>query len=160
MGFPRRGADPTLGLEARMTTVREGRDRYLEENGFSVETYTAPTFTVPFLRWNLTMPNTRARQQAVPLHDLHHVATGHGTDYVGEAEIGAFELAAGCTSFITYYLNGMAALFGMVIAPVRVVRAWRRAKGAHTLYRKPLAYDEALTMSVGELRAHLGIPPE
>ncbi len=28
----------------------------------------------------------------IPFNDLHHVATGYGTDVLGEAEIGAWEL--------------------------------------------------------------------
>ena len=142
-----------------MTTVLEARDRYLAENGFSIETYTASTFQIPFFRWDLTLPNTKARQAAVPLHDLHHVATGYGTDYVGEGEIGMWELVAGCNSFATYYLNGSAAFTACFLAPRRMWRAWRRAQGAKTLYRRPLAYEDALRMSVAELRAHLGVPP-
>ena len=40
-------------------------------------------------------PNGAARVRAVRLHDLHHVATGYATSWVGEAEIGAWEREAG-----------------------------------------------------------------
>src|SRR5689334_17233409 len=127
-----------------MATVREARDRYLDENGFDLAGYTAPTFELPIFRWKMKFRNPPARQKAVPLHDLHHVATGYGTDYIGEGEIGAWELVAGCNTFITYFLNGGAFLFGLVIAPRRMMLAWSRARGSKTLYRKPLDYERAL----------------
>ena len=51
----------------------------------------------------MTFPNTDSRKRAVPLHDLHHILTGYKTDWMGEAEIGAWELRAGCNSFITFF---------------------------------------------------------
>jgi hypothetical protein len=140
--------------------VREGRDRYLAENGFSTDAYKAPSYTVELGGLHLRLPNTVARQRAIPLHDLHHVATGFGTDLVGEAEIGAWELRAGCNSLVTYWLNGMAALIGLFIAPSRTLRALARARGQRTLYLDSINYDALLGLTVGELRARLGIPPD
>ena len=140
--------------------VRGARDRYLALNGFTTESYTAPSFTLKLLGVPLTLPNTKARQRAIPLHDLHHVATGYGTDFTGEAEIGAWELRAGCASFITYYLNGVAALIGLAIAPRRVLRAFSAARGHRTLYRQQVQLDELLVLTVGELRASVGVPRE
>ncbi|HYL64494.1 MAG TPA: hypothetical protein VE077_17910 [Candidatus Methylomirabilis sp.] len=96
----------------------------------------------------------------MPLHDLHHVLTGFGTNWIGEAEIGAWELRAGCNSFITYFLNGGGVLIGLFVSPRRVCRAFRAAKGQRTLYRDPLAYESLLRMTVSELRTRLGIPPQ
>ncbi len=140
--------------------VREARDQYLGDNGFDVAGYTAPTFELEVFGRPVRFRNTRGRQRVVPLHDLHHVATGYGTDYVGEAEIGAWELRGGCPTLILWALNGAAVLIGLFLAPRRVVRAWRRAKGQRTLYRSGLGYDEALAMTVGALRAHLGLAAE
>ena len=39
----------------------------------------------------------------LPWHDLHHVATGYGTGLIGEAEISAYELRAGCGSERRHY---------------------------------------------------------
>jgi hypothetical protein len=141
-------------------TVREGRDRYLCDNCFSMDTYTAPRVTVDFLfGTRVTFPNTRDRQRAIPLHDLHHVATGYGTDLVGEGEIGAWEIAAGCNSLALYVLNGTVFLIGLVAHPIRTVRAFRRGWSHRTLYRDPITYDELLVLTVAELRARLGVPP-
>lgn len=141
-------------------TVRSARDAYFTANGFGAEGYEAPTVT--FSVWGLpvSIPNTEGRKQVVPLHDLHHVATGFASDWVGEAEIGTFELRAGCTTLASYVLNFAAAAIGLVIAPRRVIAAWRRSAGCRSLYRAGIPYEELLQMSVGELRAVAGVPDD
>lgn len=143
---------PSLGM-------LEARDRYLGENGLSVEGYTAPTFTLRFLGIPVTFPSTANRKRALPLHDMHHILTGYGTDWAGEAQIGAWELRAGCNSLVLYWLNGWGVVFGLFLAPVRTWRAFRSARGQLSLYRDPTPYASLLQMSVGELRARLKIPP-
>ena len=137
--------------------MREALDHFLASNGFRVEDYSAPTYTVKFWRFPVRFPNTKGHQWATPLHDLHHILTGYQTDWIGEAEIGAWELRAGCKSFITYFLNGSGVIIGLFISPRRVWRAFRTAKGQRTLYYDPIPYDHLLNMSVGELRKRLGI---
>ncbi|HEX7665336.1 MAG TPA: hypothetical protein VF407_12515, partial [Polyangiaceae bacterium] len=102
------------------------------------------------------VPNPASRQKVVPLHDIQHVATGFGTDIVGEGEQGIWELRAGCPTPIAFALNGIAAMSGFVLAPRRIARAFRSAKNATTLYVTGIREEEALAMSVGELRAKLG----
>lgn len=138
--------------------VEDARADYLDENGFKVAEYTLPTVRLKVLGRYMDFPNTKARQWAIPLHDLHHLATGYGTDFVGEAEIGAWELRAGCETFIVYYLNSVAVLIGMFLSPRRVLAAFRAAKGARSLYRAPVPMEQALSMRVADLREHLGIP--
>ncbi len=139
-------------------TVGAARDAYLDENGFDVAGYQAPTFDVEFLGRTVTMTNSRDRKWAIPLHDLHHAATGYGTDLPGEAEIGAFELMGGCRTPIVYALNLGAAAAGLLLAPLRTLRAFRVARGMRTLFRDATPYDELLALSLGDLRARLGIP--
>lgn len=139
--------------------LKEALDRYLAENGFSIHDYAAPTFTIGVWGLRLKFPNVAARQRVIPFHDLHHVLTGYRTNWAGEAEIGAWELRAGCTSWVAYLLNGGGVAIGLLIAPIRVWRAARAAKGQHTLYRDSLSYDSLLQMTVGEVRKRLGIPP-
>lgn len=140
--------------------LQEARDRFLAANHFTVEEYSARTFTIGVFGWRLRFPNTKGRKRAVPFHDLHHVLTGYGTTWIGEAEIGAWELRAGCNSFITYYLNGAGVVIGLFLSPRRVWRAFRTAKGQHTLYLDSLPYERLLQMTVAEVRQRLGIPPE
>ncbi len=70
------------------STVREGRDAYLADNGFDMAGYTAKTFALPMFGREVHLPNPPSRQRALARHDLHHALTGYGTDYIGEAEIG------------------------------------------------------------------------
>ena len=149
----------SVSSDFESVVAEQARDKFLAARGFRVADYAAPTFTIGVLGLSLKFPNPRARKCAVPLHDLHHILTGFGTDWIGEAEIGAWELRAGCNSFITYFLNGGGVLIGLFLSPRRVWRAFREAKGQRTLYRDPLPYESLLQMSVGELRKRLGIPP-
>ena len=115
-------------------TMQQGLDRYLAENGFTIDDYGAPSVTISVGPIVLRLPNSPARQRAIPLHDLHHVLTGYGTDLVGEAEIGAWELRAGCNTPFLFMINLTAVAIGLVLAPRRVWRAWRAARTARSLY--------------------------
>jgi hypothetical protein len=141
-------------------SVLEARDRYLAENGFSAAEYHSPTFRLQLFGRPFDLTNSPDRQWAIPLHDLHHVATGYGTDFVGEAEIGAYELAAGCRTFIVYWLNSIAVLIGLFLAPLRVLAGFRAGARARALYRLELDYDSLLALDVGGLRRVLALPEE
>jgi hypothetical protein len=139
--------------------VEQARDLYFAANGFSLRDYDAPTFTLGILGLSFKFPNTAGRKRIVPFHDLHHVLTGFATDWAGEAEIGAWELRAGCDNFAAYFLNAGGVVIGLFLCPRRLWRAFRAAKGQRTLYRDPLPYDRLLQMTVGELRKRLGMRP-
>lgn len=140
--------------------VKDALAQYFAINGFTTESYTAPTVEIPMGPVTIPLPNTAGRKKVVKLHDLHHVATGYGTDLTGEAEIGAWELRAGCVGLAAYVYNGMAVAMGLLISPIRTTQAFRDARGATTLYRLGLDYDAAMTLHVSELRTRLGVRPE
>jgi hypothetical protein len=135
--------------------VGEALGRYLDDNGFDERDYGADRFSVRLFGRDLRLPNSAARRRAIPLHDLHHVATGYGTDLAGEAEIGAWELAAGCDSPFLYLINGAAVAIGLCIAPRRVLAAARRGWRARSLYRGVVDAERAKAMTVAELRRWL-----
>jgi len=83
----------------------EARDQFLAANGFRVEDYTAPMFTIRISGVPFKYPNTKAHRWATPLHDMHHLLTEYGTDWIGEAEMAAWELRAGCKTLIVYWLD-------------------------------------------------------
>jgi hypothetical protein len=141
---------------ARDLTVREGRDRYLAANSLALESYTEGGFPVYLGRWPVRLPNPGL----LHLHDLHHVVTGYGTGLVGEAEISAYELRAGCRSFLVHLLCVGAVIGALFVAPRRVLRAWRRARGARTLYHTDIPYETLLEMRVDELRRRLNVAPD
>jgi hypothetical protein len=148
-------------------SVREARDAYLAENGFTVEAYDAKWTDASFLGIKLRVRNTPRHRLAIMLHDLHHVATGFGTDLAGEGEISVWEARRGLGALGAYVASIVLAglWLGLLIAPRRAMRAWRGA-GRRNSSLFPLCadpdfaarYDELLGMSVGELRAKLGVP--
>jgi hypothetical protein len=150
-------------------TVRAARDAYLAENGFSLDAYGARWTEASAFGVRFRVPNTKRHRVAIMLHDLHHVATGFGTDLVGEGEISAWEARGGLAPLGAYVAGIVAsgALGGLLLAPRRAVRAWRGGRGSSLfpLCRLPIAdfdarYEELLGMTVGELRRALGVPQQ
>ena len=140
-------------------TAHEGRDAYLAENGFSLAAYDDAWVQLSFFSLRFTVPNPPSRRRAVRLHDLHHVATGYGTDLVGEAEVSAWELRGGLKGLGLYpSLLVLTALgIGLVLSPKRTWTAWQRAAGARSLFNEQLSYEELLAMRVGALRERLHV---
>jgi hypothetical protein len=103
-------------------------------------------------------PNTSCRVAAAKLHDLHHVATDYGTDWPGEAEIAAWEIAGGCgTHGWAWVLNLGAFLVGLLRAPRRLFRAFVRGRRARNLYHDGFADARLTEVTVGMLREQLRI---
>src|SRR5204862_1379023 len=123
-------------------SVGEAREAYFAANGFSLAGYTDRWVKLRVGPISLAFPNTQARRAAVQLHDLHHVATGYATTWTGEAEIAAWELAAGCGRYYAAWLLNLGAMgVGMVLSPRRVLRAFARGRRSHSLYRRRFAED-------------------
>ncbi|MEY4577781.1 MAG: hypothetical protein RL701_2484, partial [Pseudomonadota bacterium] len=141
-------------------TVHAGRDAYLAENGFTLEAYDAAITPATFLGLKLGVPNTPRHRWAIMRHDLHHVATGYGTDLAGEAEISAWELRRGVKSLGLYTGSIVVSivLLGVVVAPLRTWRALRLPALKASLFTEAdTGYEQLLHLTVGELRAHLGV---
>lgn len=136
--------------------VLDARHRYFADNGFSEESYQDRWVTLRVGPIPIVTPNPVFRRRAIPLHDLHHIATGYDTSWRGEAEISAWELGAGCGSYTAARLYGMGAMaIGLVVAPKRSYRAFIRGSHATSLYRTGGWSNELLEMDVGELRDRL-----
>lgn len=101
------------------------------------------------------IPNPPAHGHALRAHDLHHVLTGYGLDWVGEAELGAWELAGGCGAHVAAFPFDLAALgMGLVIAPRRTWSAFVRGRRTKNLFANRL--DRAvLARPIGEVRGEL-----
>jgi hypothetical protein len=136
-------------------TVREAREKYFRDSGLSADGYTARWVKLRVGPIPLAFPNTSGRVRAVKLHDLHHVATGYDTSWRGEAEIAAWELAAGCGRYVAaWVLNAFAALLGIAIAPRRTLAAFKRGRVSRSLYHREFD-DSLLDLTVSELRRQL-----
>lgn len=150
---------PAHPLPASMR-VRDARDLYLAENGFTTAAYDSPTTTGSFLGMKFSVPNPPSHQRAIRLHDLHHVATGFGTDHAGEAEISAWQARRGLRAagaYVTTIVLGNA-LLGVVFAPQRTWAALRSPGAGGSLFNMTVDYESLLDRTVGELREMLSIP--
>lgn len=145
-------------MYADASSVRAARAEYFAANGFSDAEYNDPWVKLGKLGpVPIAFPNSASRKRAVPLHDLHHVATGYPTTWTGEAEISAWEIAAGCTDhWAAWVLNTGAFGYGVVLAPRRTYRAFMRGRRSKTLYYTGWS-DALLELSVGELRERLAL---
>jgi hypothetical protein len=85
-------------------------------------------------------------------HDLHHLALDYPSTLVGEIEVSAYELRTGPANLVIYALCVLAVSLGIVIAPRRTVRAFRRARGRRNLYRCSIPNEEVLEWTTDELR--------
>jgi hypothetical protein len=138
------------------TSVAAARAAYFAANGFSEAAYTARWRRIDVGPIPVRFPSHAGMRRALPLHDLHHVATGYGTTWLGESEISAWELAAGCGRHLWAIGFSLGALsYGVVLAPRRTWRAFLRGRRSRSLY--VTACPDALAISVGELRARLGL---
>jgi hypothetical protein len=140
------------------STLGEARAQYFRENGIQADGgYTAKWVRIKLGPVPVVFPNTSGRRAALLPHDLHHVATGYDTTLIGEAEIGAWELASGCRHYVAaWVLNIGAVITGLFLAPRRVYRAFSRGRHSTNLYH--LGVDASWPEeTVGELRQRLGL---
>lgn len=140
-----------------MTTMREAVRRYFDENGFGEDGGYAAAWVdfklgpIPF-----PLPNSDARRKAVRFHDLNHVLTGYRTDILGEFEISAWEIAAGCRGFVAAWVLNLSGLVGgLASAPVRTFRAFVRGRRERATYALP--YEATLERPLDDVRRELGI---
>jgi hypothetical protein len=144
----------TVGEESSMP-VRVARARYFACNGLGDGGYDEAWGRIPVGPFTLFFPNTAGRVAAVVRHDLHHVVTGYPTSWRGEGEIGAWEIASGCGSFVAAWILNLQALWiGFLIAPRSMWEAFARGRRANNLYR--LAEVEGvLDLELAELQDRL-----
>jgi len=135
--------------------LRDARDAYLAAAGLGDGGYDLPWVKLKMGRVPLAIPNTASRKRAVPLHDLHHCLTGYQTDWAGEFEISAWEVASNCQGYgFAWYINLQGMLAGLFYSPCRTWRAWVRGRSNGNLYA--IGYSESLLQrSVEELRREL-----
>ena len=137
-------------------TMLAARTRYFENNGFGADGgYGAAWVDFKLGPLPFPFPNTPQRVAAVKFHDLHHVLTGYDTDFPGELEVSAWEIAAGCKGYAAAWVLNLGGLFtGLFVCPRRVFAAFVRGRHSHTLYGE--TFDPLLERTVGDLReAHV-----
>jgi hypothetical protein len=139
-------------------TLREARTAYFAANGFGADGgYSARWVQVKVGPIPFVFPNSAERVRAVRYHDLHHVVTGYTTDFVGEAEIGAWEVASGCRSFVAAWVLNLGAMaVGNLFDRHRVFAAFVRGRHTQNLYGERFE-DALLDRTVEATRRELGL---
>ncbi|MAE95643.1 MAG: hypothetical protein CL910_13375 [Deltaproteobacteria bacterium] len=96
-------------------------------------------------------------RRGLPAHDTHHMLNGYPTNWVGECETAAWELASGgCGPHIVYWVDRILFLaIALAIAPLRSLRAWRRGWSQQNLYR--FDPDQLLAMDLTDVSRHIWI---
>ncbi len=136
-------ANDTMPTSDPALTLREAQRRFFERAGFVDGGYNEAWVKLKAGPITIAFPNTTARKRAVVFHDLHHILTGYEATWVGEAEIGAWEIASGCAHhYPAWVLNVSAMAVGLVIAPRLTYRAFIRGRHSRNLYRG--TYNDAL----------------
>lgn len=120
--------------------------------------YDEPFFEIHLGPVTFTLPSTPQRADAARRHDLHHVVTEYGQDVRGEAELAAWELASGCTSYPSAWaLNVTALPLGMALAPRQTVAAFARGRRTRNAYTELADVDDVMDDDVGQTRHRLGL---
>lgn len=139
-------------------TVAQARQQYFAANHFGADGgYNDPWIQMKLGRLPFALPNLAARVRAVRLHDVHHIATGYATDWRGEFEIAAWEIAAGLRQhYVGWALDLWALAVGLFVAPGAVWRAYLRGRQTLNLYQREDG-EAYLLQTVGALRQALGL---
>lgn len=156
---PRSGEATLSSPYKESSTMRAARAQYFEANGFPPDGgYDEPWVDFKLGPIPFPFPNTSARKRAVKVHDLHHIVTGYATTIVGEFEISAWEIGAGCADFFAAWQLNLGGMFGgLLIAPRRTFRAFVRGRRSQSLYgREDL--ELLLEKTVGDTRGVMHVP--
>jgi hypothetical protein len=140
-------------------TLAEARSLFFARSGLGADGgYNARWVRVETKPIPVYFPNTACRVEAAKLHDLHHVAMEYETDWPGEAEIAAWEIASGCGRHgWAWLLNLGAFTIGMFLFPQRLYRAFIRGRHCANLYRDGFPESELPNKTLEWLRDRLRI---
>jgi len=139
-------------------TLREAKLAFFEAAGLPADGgYEARFVWFRVLGMWVGFPNTAARVRALRYHDLHHALTDYRADWMGEAQIGAWEVASGCRGFLAaWVLNLWAMSAGLVISPAKTFRAFVRGRHSSNLYAQAYG-DELLDRNISDVRRASGL---
>ena len=142
-------------------TLGEARSRVFARSGFAPDGgYDDAWVKLKLWRIPLVFPNTAGRRRAVRFHDLHHVLTEYRTNWRGEFEIAAWEVAGGINRYWEgWLLDLLGFACGLFVYPRRIYRAFVRGRRSANLYFEEWD-DSILARRVGDERRRLGLDAE
>ena len=141
-------------------SLREARALFFERGNLGADGgYSSRWVRVESKPIAFYFPNSRSRVAAARLHDLHHIVAEYNTDWAGEAEIAAWEIASGCTHYYAAWILNLGGFsVGLIVAPRRLFRAFVRGRRARTnLYHTGFSELQLDDVTVGMLRARLAV---
>lgn len=118
-------------------TLKQALDQHLKKLGTTEASYTDRWYWMRIPPFSIPVFNFKARQKGIKFHDLHHVLTGYKPNFLGEAEISAWEMASGWGNhpFAIFYAL-LAIPTGMLISPRAVLKAFLKGKRNKNLYQE------------------------
>ena len=142
-------------------TTEEALSEYLVAQGVAKEgggreaLYADPWFRLAMFGREVPFFPRVGFRQGLPAHDTHHMLNGYPTNWAGECETAAWELASGgCGPYLAYWVDRLFfVVLALATAPIRSAHAWRRGRGQRNLYR--LDPDELLAMDLDEVRRYV-----
>jgi hypothetical protein len=141
-------------------SLREARSLFFQRGNLGADGgYSSRWVRVESKPFPFYFPNSRSRVAAARLHDLHHIAAEYDTDWPGEAEIAAWEIASGCAHYHAAWILNLGAFgVGLIVAPKRLFRAFVRGRRTRAnLYHTGLSEVQLNDVTVGMLRARLAM---
>lgn len=140
--------------------IKEALEVFLGAEHLGNEAYEDAINYVQFGPLKIPFPNPKARRDIVYLHDVNHILSGYDTSWTGEGEVSAWELASGFPKhcWIGYLYAPQALLVGLIVAPRKCFKAWRRARrGEKNSCFARMSREQLMQTTVADLRAQLGI---
>lgn len=137
-----------------MRTVRELLQAFYREQNFHDDATQVSWIHVHLGPIRFPFPNPPQRRESIRLHDLTHILLGYDTSWTGEGEIAAWELASGFSRryWIGYFYAPLTFSVGLMIAPLKTVRAFRQGWGQKNVYLLPHSASEIEEMQVVDLQ--------
>ena len=139
--------------------IKDALQLYFSRYHFANGGYDLKWFKIKIGPLYIPFPNTKARIEAVKIHDIHHLLTGYEAILKGEAEIGAWELASGCGRYyMAWILNAASFFYGIFFFPKTLLRAFLKGRLIKSnLYHNTLYDHDLLNKTIGELKDKLGL---
>jgi hypothetical protein len=140
-------------------TLAEARSLFFAHSGLGADGgYNARWVRIETKPFPICFPNTARRVEAAKLHDLHHIAMEYKTDWPGEVQIAAWEIASGCGRHgWAWLLNFGAFTVGLMLFPRLLYRAFLRGRHCANLYRAGFSESDLPNKTLGWLRDRLRV---
>jgi hypothetical protein len=138
-------------------TVGKLLEDFYRKSNFSDDSSVVHWIHVQIGPLRFPFPNPGQRREVIWLHDLTHLLTGYDTSWTGEGEIAAWELASGfpLKHWIGYFYAPITFSIGLIVAPVRTLRAFRLGIGQKNVYKLQLESSQLKHMTVADLKKAL-----